>query len=110
MRRKDAVSLRAVTPTPAEYTATRPLEVVQIDHTQVDVIVVDEQSREPIGHPRITLAVDVLTRWWLVSTLGWGPRLVCPSGYAYSTRFTRVFLTFSDAARPTSTANRWRPS
>ena len=55
-------ALRAVDPTPGEYTASRPLEVVQIDHTQVDVIVVDEQSREPIGRPWITLAVDVLTR------------------------------------------------
>jgi putative transposase len=62
VRKKDAEALRAVTPTPAEYTASRPLEVVQIDHTQVDVIVVDEQSREPIGRPWITLAVDVLTR------------------------------------------------
>src|SRR6202012_5619078 len=41
---------------------SRPLEVVQIDHTEADVIVVDEQSREPIGRPWITLAVDVLTR------------------------------------------------
>jgi putative transposase len=62
VRRKDAEALRAVTPTPGEYTASRPLEVVQIDHTQVDVIVVDEQSREPIGRPWITLAIDVLTR------------------------------------------------
>jgi putative transposase len=35
---------------------------VQIDHTEVDVMVVDEQSREPMGRPWITLAVDVLTR------------------------------------------------
>lgn len=40
----------------------RPLEVVQIDHTRADVIVVDEQSREAIGRPWLTLAVDVLTR------------------------------------------------
>jgi putative transposase len=49
-------------PTPGEYVASRPLEVVQVDHTQVDVIVVDEQSRQEIGRPWITLAVDVLTR------------------------------------------------
>ena len=49
-------------PTPGEYTAARPLEIVQIDHTQVDIIVVDEQSRKEIGRPWITLAVDVLTR------------------------------------------------
>ena len=48
--------------TPGEYTATRPLEIVQIDHTLVDVIVVYEQSCEPMMRPWITLAIDVLTR------------------------------------------------
>ena len=37
VRRKDAEALRAMTATPGEYTASRPLELVQIDHTQVDV-------------------------------------------------------------------------
>ncbi len=62
VRRGDAKAFRAMVPTPGEYTAARPLEIVQIDHTQVDIIVVDEQSREEIGRPWITLAVDVLTR------------------------------------------------
>ena len=39
-----------------------PLERVQMDHTPVDVIVVDEVSREPIGRPYLTLAIDVFTR------------------------------------------------
>jgi len=39
-----------------------PLEVVQIDHTRVDIIVVDPFSREPIGRPWITLAIDVYSR------------------------------------------------
>jgi putative transposase len=38
------------------------LEVVQIDHTPVDVIVVDEAHRLPIGGPWLTLAIDVATR------------------------------------------------
>ena len=62
IRRKDSEAIRAMTPTPGEYTAARPLDVVQIDHTQVDVIIVDEQSREPMGRPWITLAVDIRTR------------------------------------------------
>jgi putative transposase len=41
---------------------TAPLELVQIDHTLVDVIVVDEIDRKPIGRPWLTLAVDVATR------------------------------------------------
>ncbi len=39
-----------------------PLEVVQIDHSPVDLIVVEETSREPIGRPCLTLAIDVHTR------------------------------------------------
>lgn len=39
-----------------------PLNVVQIDHTKVDLIVVDELSRQPIGRPSLTLAIDVFTR------------------------------------------------
>lgn len=42
-RRGEATEIRAMRATPGEYTATRPLEIVQIDHTLVDVIVVDEQ-------------------------------------------------------------------
>ena len=38
------------------------LELVQIDHTPVDVIVVDERDRRPIGRPWLSLAIDVSTR------------------------------------------------
>jgi putative transposase len=40
----------------------RPMDVLQIDHTPVDVIVVDQQKRLPIGRPWLTLAIDVRTR------------------------------------------------
>jgi putative transposase len=40
----------------------RPMDVLQIDHTPVDVIVVDQQKRLPIGRPWLTLAIDVKTR------------------------------------------------
>ncbi len=41
---------------------TMPLEQVQIDHTVIDLIVVDECDRQPIGRPYLTLAIDVFTR------------------------------------------------
>ncbi|HBQ0390260.1 DDE-type integrase/transposase/recombinase [Klebsiella pneumoniae] len=41
---------------------TMPLEQVQIDHTVIDLIVVDERDRQPIGRPYLTLAIDVFTR------------------------------------------------
>lgn len=42
--------------------ATHPLAVVQIDHTEVDVILVDEVNRKPIGRPWISVAIDVYSR------------------------------------------------
>jgi putative transposase len=41
---------------------TRVLEQVQIDHTVVDVVVVDERHRLPIGRPYVTAAIDVFSR------------------------------------------------
>ncbi|WP_052425198.1 DNA-binding domain-containing protein [Streptomyces fulvoviolaceus] len=38
------------------------LEQVQVDHTPVDVIVVDERHRLPIGRPYLTAAIDVASR------------------------------------------------
>jgi putative transposase len=38
------------------------LEQVQMDHTPMDVIVVDERHRLPIGRPYLTAAIDVATR------------------------------------------------
>jgi len=39
-----------------------PLSLVQIDHTLVDVIVVDSATRTPIQRPWLTVAIDVCTR------------------------------------------------
>ena len=41
---------------------SEPLEQVQIDHTVIDLIVVDAHDRQPIGRPYLTLAIDVFTR------------------------------------------------
>lgn len=42
--------------------ADYPLAVVQIDHTPMDVIAVDDVHRMPIGRPYLTLAVDVFSK------------------------------------------------
>ncbi|MCU1002722.1 DDE-type integrase/transposase/recombinase [Stenotrophomonas maltophilia] len=39
-----------------------PWAVVQIDHTPLDVMVVDEVYRRPLGRPWLTLAIDVYSR------------------------------------------------
>ncbi|MFE3206096.1 Mu transposase C-terminal domain-containing protein [Embleya sp. NPDC059237] len=43
-------------------TVTGLLEQVQVDHTPVDVIVVDERHRLPVGRPYLTAAIDVASR------------------------------------------------
>lgn len=40
----------------------KPLEIVQIDHTPLDVMIVDDVNRLAIGRPTITLAIDVFSR------------------------------------------------
>ena len=39
-----------------------PMDLLQIDHTPVDIVVVDQHKRLPIGRPWLTLAIDVRTR------------------------------------------------
>ncbi len=39
-----------------------PLDQVQIDHTVIDIIVVDNVNRQPIGRPYLTVAIDVYSR------------------------------------------------
>jgi putative transposase len=39
-----------------------PLQIVQIDHTLVDAMVVDQVHRRPIGRPWLTIAIDIHTR------------------------------------------------
>lgn len=40
----------------------RPLQVVQIDHTKVDIMLVDDVTRACIGRPWLTLVLDIHTR------------------------------------------------
>lgn len=42
--------------------ANWPLAVIQIDHTLLDIILVDDIDRRPVGRPWITLAIDVFSR------------------------------------------------
>ncbi|MCI0730057.1 MAG: DDE-type integrase/transposase/recombinase [Chloroflexi bacterium] len=50
-----------------------PLAVVQIDHTTLDIIIVDPVDRLPIGRPVITLCIDVATRYPLGFYIGFEP-------------------------------------
>jgi putative transposase len=47
---------------PGALVATYPLEIVQVDHTQADVVLVSEYDRQVIGRPWLSIALDVATR------------------------------------------------
>lgn len=49
-------------PTIEEVKASAPFELVQIDHTRADVMVVEPTTGEVIGRPWVTLAIDVFSR------------------------------------------------
>ena len=65
----------------------RPLERVEIDHTPVDVILVDAEDGLPLGRPTLTSVLDVATRYPLGYYLGFEPPsylAVCEAlGYAF---------------------------
>jgi putative transposase len=67
----------------------RALGIVQADHTPVDLIVVDEINRLPIGRPWVTIIFDVATR----TVLGFHATLEAPSA-------TSVAMALSMACLP----------
>jgi putative transposase len=71
----------------------RALGIVQADHTPVDLIVVDEVNRLPIGRPWVTIIFDVASR----AVLGFHVTLEAPSA-------TSVAMALSMACLPKS---RW---
>jgi putative transposase len=64
MRRGQAEKARnKFHPVPGKFPgADYPLSVVQIDHTRVDIILVDDVHRKPIDRPWVTVAIDVFSR------------------------------------------------
>lgn len=50
-----------------------PLAVVQVDHTPVDIILVDDIHRQPIGRPWLTLLIDVFSRMVLGFYISFDP-------------------------------------
>ena len=75
-------------PVPGTYRVDNALDVVQIDHTPIDVIVVDEAHRLPIGRPWLTLAVDVATR----VVVGFYVSLEAPSSTSVALCLTQAVL------------------
>ncbi|OZQ68425.1 hypothetical protein CA600_06330 [Paenibacillus sp. VTT E-133280] len=49
---------------------TRPLEIVQMDSTPIDVILVDDETRLPLPRAHLTVAVDMKTRYVVGVNIG----------------------------------------
>ncbi len=73
---------------PGHLIATKPLELVQIDHTQADVFVVDEATRRAVGRPWVSVAIDVASR----AIVGIYLAMERPNAAAVALLLTRVAL------------------
>ena len=72
--------------------ADHPLAVAQIDHTPMDVIVVDEEHRQPIQRPSLTVVIDVYSRM----VLGFAIYLEKPSAFTAGLAITHAVLPKED--------------
>jgi len=83
--------------------ATRPLERVELDHTVLDLIVVDEEDRLPIGRPTVTLALDVYSGLPVGVHVGFEP-----AGYGAAMRcLLHAILPKEDARARYGTTHPW---
>jgi len=102
-RRPEPGERRAAAGVQAGPRATRPLERVELDHTALDLIVVDEEDRLPIGRPTVTLALDVYSGLPTGVHVGFDP-----AGYTAAMRgLLHSILPKEDARARYGTRNPW---
>ena len=88
---------------PGSFVVQRPLDVVQIDHTPMDIVVVDDLYRQPLGKPYLTLATDVATR----CILGFVISFVPPSAGTVSLCMTMIVSPKTAWMRQLGVAGEW---
>jgi putative transposase len=98
--RKEAQADAPVKPGP---NPTRILERVEIDHTQLDIFLVDEEDRFPIGRPTLTFALDVATGFPLGFYVGFEP----PSYFTVMQCLLHSILPKADTCQQYGTQNGW---
>ena len=86
LRRREGAAVAAASceKVVGHYGISEPLAVVQLDHTVVDVIVVDDLNRRPVGRPVATFAIDVATRMVTGFYLGFDEPSVLRAGVCLS--------------------------
>ena len=75
-------------PVPGKFESDYPMQLIEIDHTPVDLILVDDENREPIGRPWITVAIDIYSRM----IVGYYLSLSAPSVTSVAMCITNVVL------------------
>lgn len=68
--------------------AATPLSLVQIDHTELDIMLVDEKERKPFKRPWITILIDVCSRMVLGFYISFDP----PGAYATGRAIAHAIL------------------
>jgi putative transposase len=66
----------------------KPLETAEIDHTRLDLFVIDDESHIPLGRPWLTICIDNHTRCILGIYIGFEP----PSGLTVGKCLKHAFL------------------
>jgi putative transposase len=84
-------------------TISRILERVEIDHTVIDLLIVDEEDRLVIGRPTLTYAIDVYTGMPFGIYLGFEP----PSYYTVASCLLHGILPKPDICELYGTVNGW---
>jgi putative transposase len=88
---------------PGTFVVQRPLDVVAIDHTPMDIVVVDDLYRQPLGKPYLTLATDVATR----CILGFVISFVPPGAGTVSLCLTTIVASKKDWLLKLGVAGDW---
>ncbi|KAB8144892.1 DDE-type integrase/transposase/recombinase [Chloroflexia bacterium SDU3-3] len=102
-RRASRKELQTDAPVAQGPQPTRILERVEIDHTLLDVFIVDEEDRLPIGRPTLTYALDVYTGFPFGFYLGFEP----PSYRTISSCLQHGILPKADTSQCYETKNSW---
>jgi putative transposase len=81
----------------------RPLMRVEVDHTPVDIILIDAEDGLPLGRPTLTSVLDIATRYPLGYYLGFEP----PSYLAVCEALAHSFKPKGDVRAKYSTDHEW---
>jgi putative transposase len=103
-RQGSRAAKQAYEPRPGSLIAERPLQIVQIDHTRCDyVLVTDDAQRQPLGRPWLTVAIDVKTR----CLLGIHVAFDAPSATAVALCLEQAILPKEDGLKKLNIDAKW---